>query len=92
MKGIKIEGSLAFSHAWNKEISESETRSESSSIAVSVDVLAEHRMYAYVTADTYKTKVPWRGKMTKLYWNGEKEVENVQGIYEGTGRQKSAII
>ena len=49
-------------------------------------------MYAYVTADTYKTKVPWRGKMTKLYWNGEKEVENVEGIYEGTGRKKSAII
>ena len=54
----------------------------SSSISVTVDVLAEHRMYAYVTADTYKTKVPWKGKMTKVYWNGDREVEDVEGIYE----------
>ena len=39
-------------------------------------------MYAYVTADTYKTKVPWKGKMTKVYWNGDREVEDVEGIYE----------
>ena len=66
---------LEFSKASVKESGSSTTTSDSNVISISCDVLAEHRMYAYITADTYRTKVPWKGKMTKIYWDGSQKVE-----------------
>ena len=71
---------LAFSIGWAKERGSSETKSQTSTVAVTCDVLAEHRMYAYVTADTYRTRVPWKGKITKIYWDGSIKVEDIEGI------------
>ena len=73
---------LEFSKASVKESGSSTTTSDSNAISISCDVLAEHRMYAYITADTYRTKVPWKGKMTKIYWDGSQKVEDIEGIYE----------
>ena len=70
---------LAFSYAWAKEKGSAETKSRTSSVAVTCDVLPEHRMYAYVTADTYRTRVPWKGRMTKIFWDGSFTEEEVAG-------------
>ena len=73
---------LAFSRMWTEESEESTTESQTSTISVLCNVLAEHRMYAYVTADTYRTKVPWKGKITKVYWDGSQKVEDIEGMYD----------
>ena len=78
--GVKV--STEFSAAFVKDSGESTTTSDSNAISMSCDVLAEHRMYAYITADTYRTKVPWKGIMTKVYWDGSHVEEEIEGMYE----------
>ena len=75
----KSELGMSFSAAWSQEMGTSDTKSQASAVSVTCDVLAEHRMYAYVTADTYRTRVPWKGKLTKFYWDGSMKVEDIEG-------------
>ena len=75
----KSEFGASFSAAWSQEMGTSNTKSQASAVSVTCDVLAEHRMYAYVTADTYRTRVPWKGKLTKFYWDGSMNVEDIEG-------------
>ena len=73
---------MSFSAAWSEEQERADTKSQASAVSVTCDVLAEHRMYAYVTADTYRTRVPWKGKLTKIYWDGSRNVEDIEGMYD----------